>query len=901
MRPCIYFLLVIFLLVASSRSHAMRMGTVSTAETADLAELVSLTLLERSDIEQVERSRLSGIIQEQGFVYGEIAISETSMIGHLSGADVLLLFDSVSLNGGSPLLLVRLLHVDSTAVVFARLIEWPDADAVYKLADALSESLLLTLNSLNNASSAPVFISLDPLTLNSTRESGPAMVRAIDLLLAAGLSQFDGLVVLDRGEQEALLRERGLLSTEEGVGQYGDVRIEGFLEEAEGMNGWLLGLRLQQTAGHRDFFIESHVEQIGPRLRALTGELASIVLTKGAVSRSTYVDLEQISLLERARWFIQAANYEEALKRVEIARLLYGENEAFLSIGFDAALRLALNGFRSDTVGLVRHLNRYLPVMERRLRIDYENGGRLDSWEKTHEIYRLLDRADIFKNDRFFELIWRELSELSALELANMGRAAIRFANTAAQMSLAEELAADKLRGRSPPIYRYQFLQMAARLQMTFAPDAERFALAREKAIDTGVTIRRPRSVFFDLSLFPDLAEPLLPNDQVEQVPQTTLAEMSKAGLPVDLFWGLFDHLRIEDLPSGHVYMTDVDAISYFSGAVWVANATALFRVEVPSLSTEQFSLPADYRGMQIAALHADANQVIIFGDLIRSDVKTAWVGRLRISDQTWDFRKGRPEFSNSSELSGRVFFAGTPSQLFVERRLQSSHGTDVVASVKMMNKETLESVFLVRGDRRPSVTPMDLPGNLFQVYLTSDPDRVNISGQRVNRSASLAYSHEYTISSNSWRRLTGSEFRSLRTGPIVLGYNNDMPLLMDLPLKEGLGLRLDPARGDQPASLVFWQSTGELGRVPVRFEPQANSIDRYFSSLRKYRVRGGETRAADDRLRLFVQGRFLRPLAIPEGVLLYYGPGFFLIPWSDLKNNEISLQQLFRSATSRL
>ncbi|MDV7392030.1 hypothetical protein RZS08_11770, partial [Arthrospira platensis SPKY1] len=189
---------------------------------------------------------------------------------------------------------------------------------------------------------------------------------------------------------------------------------------------------------------------------------------------------------------------------------------------------------------------------------------------------------DIFKNDHFFELIRRELSELSALELANMGRAAIRFANTAAQMSLAEELAADKLRGRSPPIYRYQFLQMAARLQMTFAPDAERFALAREKAMETGVTIRRPRSLFFDLSLFPDLAEPLLPNDQVEQVPQTTLAEMSKTGLPVDLFWGLFDHLRIEDLPSGHVYMTDVDAISYFSGAVWVANATALFRVEVP-------------------------------------------------------------------------------------------------------------------------------------------------------------------------------------------------------------------------------------------------------------------------------------------------------------------------------
>lgn len=67
--------------------------------------------------------------------------------------------------------------------------------------------------------------------------------------------------------------------------------------------------------------------------------------------------------------------------------------------------------------------------------------------------------------------------------------------------------------------------------------------------METGVTIRRPRSLFFDLSLFPDLAEPLLPNDQVEQVPQTTLAEMSKTGLPVDLFWGLFDHLRIEDLP----------------------------------------------------------------------------------------------------------------------------------------------------------------------------------------------------------------------------------------------------------------------------------------------------------------------------------------------------------------
>jgi hypothetical protein len=263
---------------------------------------------------------------------------------------------------------------------------------------------------------------------------------------------------------------------------------------------------------------------------------------------------------------------------------------------------------------------------------------------------------------------------------------------------------------------------------------------------------------------------------------------MGQAVKPL-LFWSFF-LLEWEGLNYGRHHQTIQD-VTYANGYLWVLGSYWLARVkpdaggftEVRGLSAMG---PANVRGRllmgqsSVYVLTRNAIQVIGMHDLSLTSIplpagpeyrslvveepyaylyssgnsgQRVWRLNLDTSEKKFTdlpFGDTRPATNQASLLSGK-------DHLYLPMLLVTG-GIDV-SGILIIDKQTLEANWLIRGDRRPAISPMDAPGNIFSVRVFPDRGLAWILALR-REGAARVYAHEYDEETKNWRRLSGDEFR---------------------------------------------------------------------------------------------------------------------------------------------
>jgi hypothetical protein len=329
-------------------------------------------------------------------------------------------------------------------------------------------------------------------------------------------------------------------------------------------------------------------------------------------------------------------------------------------------------------------------------------------------------------------------------------------------------------------------------------------------------------------------------------------------------FWNLYAAApRARD----RKYQDTVLGIYVHASELWCTNGYAFYRIGLDGRGRENLPVPHELHrrpdGLPPERMHSVAvsDRFIIGGGPDEARYVYYIHDRAR---GTW--RKVQSPFGSGQAAEHQSFselvFAGT--RVLRPAQIRSSSAANVFA-IEVLNPETGELFYPVRGDRTPPESPIDVPGNYFQIAGAGADGAIWIVPQRRGGSDKAA-AHAWHPTTGKWRPLTAAETQlaTEKTLPLATITTGAAGGELTQVFKE---VRLLSRTAEAAPLRLLVSSNGKTVDVPL----QLSVPERELEALRS--MYSGATRGSRDVLGDMLAGRQARGRWIPEGLIVTAHP----------------------------
>ncbi len=264
---------------------------------------------------------------------------------------------------------------------------------------------------------------------------------------------------------------------------------------------------------------------------------------------------------------------------------------------------------------------------------------------------------------------------------------------------------------------------------------------------------------------FPEIAS-LPTGTSAQGIPAAEPHQSGVQTAPVEntFFWNILRHRREA---GGYPAGDQIRGLFYHNATLWVRTYRCVYEVSLPDGGTIRHERPPEntYHEQNIIQAFADDQYLFVVLEPSRLPVLNPVLLRKHRRTGEWIRRELTEDFAVVGDAKGMVSAVVSADGRFYWPRHVAS-GSNAVSSVTRIDPQTMELDYIIRADRRPSESPMDIPGNGFQIARVRGNRWIDILALRQSGNTK-AMAHEYDASTGAWRQLTSAEYHAAKLLPI--------------------------------------------------------------------------------------------------------------------------------------